>query len=131
MKLPWNATKRSSPNWKTLTIVVLVGGTVAYFATNSKRRGQVKGATTGALRRIRGARVDDATLTDKIRSEALGSFRDTSINVNVENGVAILRGQVKSEETSSDIEQSVRKVSGVIDVRNFLSVSGESPAPPA
>jgi osmotically-inducible protein OsmY len=73
---------------------------------------------------------DDATLTSKVESEI---FRDADvpkgrINVNAENGVVVLRGEVDQPELISDLEQKTRKVQGVRDVANLLHTPG-TPAP--
>jgi osmotically-inducible protein OsmY len=74
--------------------------------------------------------ANDQTLAAKIESEVLGKaeYPKGSINVNVENGVVYLRGEVTSQDTKSAIEQDVRKVTGVVGVENLLHLPGE-PAP--
>jgi osmotically-inducible protein OsmY len=69
---------------------------------------------------------DDATLADKIRSEV---FRDPEvpkgiINVNVQEGVVQLRGEVPRPELIEDLVEQTRKVQGVRDVENLLHVPG-------
>jgi hypothetical protein len=71
----------------------------------------------------------DATLVDKIRSEV---FRDPdlpkgAININAENGVVILRGEVDRPELIEELERKVRKVRGVEGVENLLHVPGTQP----
>jgi osmotically-inducible protein OsmY len=73
---------------------------------------------------------DDATLADKIRSEVL---RDPDvpkgkINVNVQEGVVQLRGEVPRLELIDELVERTRKVQGVRDVENLLHVPG-TPAP--
>jgi osmotically-inducible protein OsmY len=73
---------------------------------------------------------DDATLAHKVETEI---FRDAAvpkgqINVNAENGLVVLRGQVEQPELISDLEQKTRKVQGVRDVENLLHTPG-TPAP--
>jgi osmotically-inducible protein OsmY len=65
---------------------------------------------------------NDATLARKVESEV---FRDASIpkgqiDVNAENGVVFLRGEVDSLELISSLEKTTRKVQGVRDVENLL-----------
>ncbi len=72
---------------------------------------------------------DDATLKDKVESEL---FRDESapkgqINVNAENGVVYLRGEVEAELIDA-LGKRARKVKGVREVENLLHAPGE-PAP--
>jgi len=69
---------------------------------------------------------DDTTLADKIRSEV---FRDPdvpkgNINVNVQNGIVQLRGEVPRPELIDDLVEQTRKVQGVRDVENLLHVPG-------
>jgi osmotically-inducible protein OsmY len=81
----------------------------------------------GYVERARHARggveeLDDTTLVDKVESIV---FRDRDvpkgeINVNAENGVVFLRGQVEEPELISALEARVRKVRGVRDVQNLL-----------
>ena len=69
---------------------------------------------------------DDATLADKIRSEV---FRDPDIpkgklNVNVQNGVVQLRGEIPRVDLIDELVAETRKVQGVRDVENLLHVPG-------
>ena len=73
--------------------------------------------------------LDDTTLVDKVESIV---FRDRDvpkgqININAENGVVFLRGQVEQPELVSSLEERVRKVRGVRGVQNLLHTAGESP----
>jgi BON domain len=70
---------------------------------------------------------DDATLAHKVETEI---FRDADvpkgqINVNAENGVVVLRGQVEQPEMVNDLEKKTRKVQGVRDVENLLHTPGQ------
>ena len=73
---------------------------------------------------------DDATLADKVRSEV---FRDLDvpkgqINVNVQDGVVQLRGEVPRADLIDDLVKQTRKVQGVEEVENLLHLAG-TPAP--
>ena len=73
---------------------------------------------------------DDVTLARKVETEI---FRDPDvpkgqINVNAENGVVFLRGQVERPEMIRDLEERTRSVQGVQDVENLLHVP-EAPPP--
>jgi osmotically-inducible protein OsmY len=77
-----------------------------------------------------GDELDDRTLVDKVESIV---FRDRDvpkgqINVNAENGVVFLRGQVDRSELVDTLEARVRRVPGVRGVENLLHLPG-SPAP--
>jgi osmotically-inducible protein OsmY len=70
--------------------------------------------------------LDDQTLVDKVESIV---FRDRDIpkgqiNVNAENGVVFLRGEVANPELVEALETRVRKVHGVRDVTNLLHAKG-------
>ena len=74
--------------------------------------------------------VDDATLVDKVESAI---FRDPAvpkgqININVERGRVVLRGEVDQSEQISALEAAARQVPGVTDVENLLHIPG-TPAP--
>jgi osmotically-inducible protein OsmY len=73
---------------------------------------------------------DDVTLARKVETEI---FREADvpkgqINVNAENGVVVLRGEVEEPELIKDLEERTRKVQGVVEVENLLHTPG-SPAP--
>ena len=69
---------------------------------------------------------DDATLAAKIRSEV---FRGPDVpkgklNVNVQDGVVQLRGEVPRPELIDELVAQTRKVQGVRDVENLLHLPG-------
>jgi osmotically-inducible protein OsmY len=69
---------------------------------------------------------DDATLAQKVETEI---FRDREvpkgqINVNAENGIVVLRGEVGTSELIRDLEERVRKIQGVQGVENLLHLPG-------
>ena len=69
---------------------------------------------------------DDATLAQKVETEI---FRDPEvpkgqINVNAEDGVVILRGEVERPELIVDLEEKTRSVQGVKGVENLLHTPG-------
>jgi osmotically-inducible protein OsmY len=73
---------------------------------------------------------DDATLAHKVETEI---FRDADapkgrVDVNVQNGVVQLRGEVDRPELIDDLVARTRKVQGVRDVENLLHTPG-TPAP--
>jgi osmotically-inducible protein OsmY len=74
--------------------------------------------------------LDDATLTDRVQSVV---FRDSSVpkgdlNVNVERGIVVLRGEIPDEAMRARIVSEVEAVEGVWSVRDLLHLPGE-PAP--
>jgi osmotically-inducible protein OsmY len=68
---------------------------------------------------------NDATLKAKVESEV---FRDARVpkgrvDVNAENGVVYLRGEVDSPDMVAELEEATRKVHGVRAVENQLHAS--------
>lgn len=71
--------------------------------------------------------IDDATLTDRVRSIV---FRDDGIpkgdlNVNVERGIVVLRGEIPDDAMRARIVSEVEAVDGVWSVRDLLHLPGE------
>lgn len=74
------------------------------------------------LREAKKPQPNDATLVQKVESEV---FRDPAIpkgqiNVNAENGVVFLRGELDSPALIEQIERATRGVRGVRRVENLL-----------
>lgn len=72
---------------------------------------------------------NDAALTAKIESEVLSrwNYPKGQVKVNSEGGLVYLRGQLDDQDSIDSLEQEVRKVTGVVDVRNLLHLPGEDP----
>ena len=73
---------------------------------------------------------DDATLAQKVQTEI---FRDADapkgqVDVNAEDGIVVLRGEVERPELIEELVEKARKVQGVRDVQNLLHTPG-TPAP--
>jgi len=66
--------------------------------------------------------LDDATLADKIRTNIFRphDVPKGQINVNVQQGVVQLRGEVPHREMIDDLEAQVREIRGGRDVENLL-----------
>lgn len=78
--------------------------------------------------RVEEPALDDATLTQKVMSEL---FRDKRIpkgriNVNAENGVVLLRGEIEEPGLIVEIVERARRIGGVTDVENLLHLPGET-----
>jgi osmotically-inducible protein OsmY len=73
---------------------------------------------------------DDATLAQKVETEIFrpANVPKGKINVNVENGVVVLRGEVDSWDMLDELVEKARKTQGVRDVENLLHLPGQ-PAP--
>ena len=82
-----------------------------------------------ALRKREEVELDDTTLVDKVESIVFRKHDvpKGQININAENGVVFLRGQVEDPELVGTLEGRVRKVRGVKDVENLLHTP-EAPA---
>jgi osmotically-inducible protein OsmY len=70
---------------------------------------------------------DDATLAHKVETEIFrgADVPKGQINVNAEDGVVYLRGEVTQPEMIRDLEENARKVQGVREVENFLHAPGQ------
>jgi hypothetical protein len=82
----------------------------------------------GMVQRVRHLRqgppvaVDDQTLVDRVRSEILRNptIPAGRINVNVEDGIVILRGQLDRLDQIRSLTEDAKRVRGVRDVVNYL-----------
>ena len=85
---------------------------------------RAKGLAYRATRRHPSTKVDDSVLADRIRS-TIGplekQLQNSRITVTVENGIAILHGDIESSEAATQIEEAVRAVAGVHGIRTHLS----------
>jgi hypothetical protein len=83
-----------------------------------------KGLAYRVTRRHPSTDVDDSVLVDRIRS-TIGPLEKqlhvSRVNVTVENGIAILHGDIESPAAAKEIERGVRSVAGVRGVRSNLS----------
>jgi osmotically-inducible protein OsmY len=72
-----------------------------------------------------GVSVDDRTVEQRIRSDALRDvgLSTSEIDVEVERGVATLRGSVASRSLADDLVVRVAKVPGVRDVAAMIHVT--------
>jgi len=70
--------------------------------------------------------LDDVTLAQKVESTIFRDLDATKgqINVNAEDGVVVLRGQVERPELIGELEERSRRVQGVTGVENLLHVAG-------
>ena len=89
----------------------------------------------GKLQEVRnhggsGAVPNDATLANKVESQLFSDpeIPKGQININVEQGTVVLRGELPSEEQVEQVEARVRRIPGVWEVRNLMHPAG-TPAP--
>ena len=74
---------------------------------------------------------DDQTLVDRVESEILRDRQEVKgkVNINAEEGVVVLRGELESQDLIEDLVNAVREVDGVRNVENLLHTPGtEAPA---
>jgi osmotically-inducible protein OsmY len=117
---------------------ILVDKTGKYFRQGAQQAQGVGAAAQGlkaqATRRSEEPKPqpDDVTLARKVETEI---FRDAEvpkgqINVNAEDGVVYLRGEVQPDMIE-ELASKARKVQGVLGVENLLHAPGqEAPAKP-
>ena len=119
--------------WAAGASVAAVGGLLATRSKSLTKKAspylhrtvrQSKGLAYRAMRRHPSTTVDDSVLADRIRS-TIGplekQLHNARINVTVEHGIAILHGDIGSREDALQIEEAVRDVAGVRDIRSHLS----------
>lgn len=102
----------------------------------AERAGRIVGSTAeGKLSALRNAGNGDRDLNDAELAHAIETelFRDPKVpkgqmNVNVERGIAVLRGEVGSAAERNALVKRVSRMPGVWSVRNLLHAPGE-PAP--
>lgn len=101
--------------------------------TGEQTVNQVRSTVDGKVSAVRAERttqaraVDDATLTDRVRSIV---FRDDAVpkgdlNINVERGIVVLRGEVPDEALKARLLSDVEAIEGVWSVRDLLHLPGE------
>jgi osmotically-inducible protein OsmY len=93
--------------------------------------GQARGAAYEAAGAGNGSEsLPDPDLANKVRSQIFRGEETPKgdINVNAENGIVYLRGEVKSADDVNRLGEQARGITGVRDVVNLLHVPGE-PAP--
>jgi gas vesicle protein len=112
-------------------------GAMARDAGESLERGarQISATVEGKAAALRASgeaepMPNDASLAMKVESEL---FRDADvpkgdININVEQGIVVLRGEVAEPAMSERLEKAARAIPGVWEVENLLHLPGE-PAP--
>lgn len=112
-----------------------LGALLAYFfdpQSGARRRHTFRDRTAGFVsQKVQHLKeepkeFDDATLADKIRSEVFGDpdVPKGQLNVNVQDGVAQLRGEVPRRELIDELVEQTRKVHGVREVENLLHLPG-------
>ena len=96
----------------------------AIRAATSLAEGKIEAFTEGGSRV---APTDDITLRDRAETEL---FRDDSvpkgtININVERGILVLRGEVPDAKMRDRLVSQAEGIDGIWSVRNLLHLPGE------
>jgi hypothetical protein len=106
-------------------------GSVRFLHRRARNAGGLAAHVKGIARKVTHLRekpkdFDDATLADKVKSELFrpAGIPKGQINVNVQNGVVQLRGEVSEPELIHDLEGRVRRIHGVRAVENLLHPPG-------
>jgi hyperosmotically inducible protein len=76
-----------------------------------------------------GQQVDDATITAAVKAKlaADGDINPFNIDVDTNNGVVTLQGQVAKAEARSKAEEHARETDGVTRVINLITVGDQNP----
>ncbi len=84
--------------------------------------GKARGLLSGAIPR----HYDDGTLKAKVESELFRDEHDVkgAININAQEGVVQLRGELPSRDLIEALVERTRKIHGVKDVENLLHTPG-------
>src|SRR5215211_9184315 len=98
--------------------------------TGTAIKGKATAVAPGTGREPAEERLNDPALQAKIESEIFrgADAPKDKVSVNVEEGIAYLRGEVPDRETIESLVQAVAKVEGVRGVDNLLHTPSE-PAP--
>lgn len=105
---------------------VVFGGAVAVGAYLFRAR---IAALTASFRTGRTPAPTDSELVDKIAAEVLRNFPAGWVDVNAEDRVVVLRGEVENARHIVDLEDKVGTIEGVIAVENRLRLPDAPPSP--
>jgi osmotically-inducible protein OsmY len=119
----------------TLLLAVGIGAAAYRFRREIRERatiatGKAKGAVATATPSLSSEDVDDKTLAHKVETEIFRSADAPKgdVSVDVQHGVAHLRGEVADEQWITRFGEEAEKVDGVKGVENLLHRPG-TPAP--
>ena len=111
---------------KKLGSVAVVAAIGAWCFAGPRRKKMIGRFRSLAVRVLQPKDYDDATLKDKVESEL---FRDEhevkgSININAQEGVVQLRGEVPSQDLIDALVDRTEKIHGVREVESLLHTPG-------
>lgn len=86
----------------------------------------MQGTSSDGSKKSAGRVIDDATITSKVKAALLGDpdISGLKINVDTENGVVRLKGEIKTMALRKKAESLARDVEGVKKVDNQLVITG-------
>ena len=111
---------------KKLALFALLAAVGAWFVAGSRRQKAIGKFRSLATRTLQPKDYDDATLKDKVESELFREEHEVkgSININAQEGVVQLRGEVPSQDLIDVLVQKTEKIQGVREVESLLHTPG-------
>jgi osmotically-inducible protein OsmY len=108
------------------------GAAAAYLSRNKHAANTIKGAAHAVTPSIGRDDADDQTLADRVKSEIFraADAPKGSVSVDVQAGVATLRGEVDRQEWIERLGDEAGRVDGIRGVQNLLHTPG-TPTPDA
>jgi osmotically-inducible protein OsmY len=111
---------------KKFGLVALVAAVGAWLMAGSRRQKAVGKFKSIATRTLQPKDYDDATLKDKVESELFREEHEVkgAININAQQGVVQLRGEVPSQDLIDVLVEKTEKIQGVREVESLLHTPG-------
>ena len=111
---------------KKLGLFAVLAAVGAWFVAGSRRQKAVGKFKSLATRTLQPKEYDDATLKDKVESELFRDEHDVkgAININAQQGVVQLRGEVPSQDLIDVLVEKTEKIHGVREVESLLHTPG-------
>jgi hyperosmotically inducible periplasmic protein len=113
---------------KTTQFLKAAGGIACVvFALNVNAQTNSTASSSGSTDTSVGQKVDDSTVTAKVKAELLSAkdVKSTHIHVKTKEGVVWLTGSVPSASDKTAAEETVKNVSGVASVKNRLKIAAK------
>jgi osmotically-inducible protein OsmY len=106
--------------------LTLAAAIAAWFFARHPRGRVLVGKLHGTASRFFPKQYDDATLKDKVESELFREEHEVkgAINVNAQEGIVQLRGQLPSQDLIDALVERTQKIQGVREVENLLHTPG-------
>ncbi|KMQ79861.1 hypothetical protein BPMI_04459 [Candidatus Burkholderia pumila] len=114
---------------KTTQLLKAAGGGIVcvVFALNVNAQTNSTTSSSGSTDTSVGQKIDDSTVTTKVKAELLSAkdVQSTHIHVKTKNGIVSLTGTVPSAADKTTAEETVKNVSGVASVKNHLKIAAQ------